>query len=246
MIDGRDRDACRRAAASSTPPRAEAPAPRARAPPRRRRGRARPTPGRSPPSIPDAIARRRRRPCASRDAHRLDRAVGRARLDDEPRAELADHLPVHRVHLDAARAEQLRELAVRLEIHVVRELEALVVRQADRRAVVEAARALLRLGDERAAERDVQLLEAAADGEERHAHLDRQRDELQRRRVAVGVVGLVALRRLLAVARRDARSSASRSGARRRRARGSPRRSSSSPRLGSSSGAAPAMATAFR
>ena len=59
--------------------------------------------------------------------------------------------------------------------------------------MVEAARPLLRLGDERAAERDVQLLEAAADGEEGHAALERQRNEAEDGVVAGEIVGLVAL-----------------------------------------------------
>ena len=127
---------------------------------------------------------------------------GACAFDREPWAELADHLAMHRVDLYAARAEQRGELAVRLEIHLMRELEALVVRHADRRAMVEAAGALLRLGDERAAERDVQLLEAAADRKERHAALERKRDQRERRRVAIKIVRLVPLRRLLSVARR--------------------------------------------
>ena len=109
---------------------------------------------------------------------------------------------MHGIHPDTAGIDERAELAVRLEIDLVRQLETLVVRQVERGAMIEAARPLLRLGDQRAAERDVQFLEAAADGEERHAHLDRKRDQTHRRLVAREVVRLVALARLDAVARR--------------------------------------------
>ena len=51
----------------------------------------------------------------------------------------------------------------------------------------------------RAAERHVQFLDAAADGEQRHAALDRPADQRQGRRVAVGIVGAVGLAGVAAI-----------------------------------------------
>ena len=60
-----------------------------------------------------------------------------------------------------------------------------------RHAVVHAAGQLADLRMERAAERDIHLLQAAADAEQRHAALDAGLDQRQRHRVALLVVGLV-------------------------------------------------------
>ena len=60
-----------------------------------------------------------------------------------------------------------------------------------RHAVVHAARQLADLRVQRAPERDVHLLEAAADAEDRHAAGDAGLDERQRQGVAILVVGLV-------------------------------------------------------
>ena len=70
-----------------------------------------------------------------------------------------------------------------------------------RRAMVERAFALLDFGGERAAQRDVELLDAAADRQQRHAVLDRLADQRQGRRIAGGIVGAVGLAGIAAIER---------------------------------------------
>ena len=60
-----------------------------------------------------------------------------------------------------------------------------------RHAVVHAARQLADFRDQRAAERDVHLLQPAADAEQRHTALDAGLDQRQRHRIAFLVVGLM-------------------------------------------------------
>ena len=133
--------------------------------------------------------------------NRLDRAVLGDRLDLKSRAQPVDALAMHRIDHDVACAEHAGEAASRLDRYILADGEALVLVVAHRRAVVERAFALLDLGGERAAERHVQLLDAAADGEQRHAVLDRLADQRQRGRVAVGIVGAVGLAGVAAIER---------------------------------------------
>ena len=67
--------------------------------------------------------------------------------------------------------------------------------------MVERTLALLDFGGQRAAQRDVQFLDAAADGEQRHAALDRLADQRQRRGVAGGIVGTVGFAGVAAIER---------------------------------------------
>ena len=129
----------------------------------------------------------------SLDRHGLDRAVLRHGLDLQPAAEPVDALAMHGIDHDLAGAEHAGKAASGLDRHALADGEALVLIVADRGAVVERALPLLYLGRERAAERDVEFLDAAADGEQRHAALDRLADQRQRRGVAVGIVGTVGL-----------------------------------------------------
>ena len=100
-----------------------------------------------------------------------------------------------RVHAKRLGAEDAGERAARLEVDVLADGEALVLDVGDRRPVVHPPREEVELRDQRPAEGDVQLLHAAADGEERHATADRGADQGEGEGVAVGVVGLGFRRR---------------------------------------------------
>ena len=95
-------------------------------------------------------------------------------------------------------AEQLGENAARREADLVPLGEddfqigmEFAVRQ-PRRAMIEAPRQLADFGMQRAAERDIHLLKAAADAEQRHAARDAGLDQRQRERIAAVVVRLAA------------------------------------------------------
>jgi hypothetical protein len=85
--------------------------------------------------------------------------------------------------------------------HRVADRELLLERAVGRHAVVQAAGDLADLGVQRAAEGDVELLEAAADAEHRHAAGDAFVDQRQGERVAVGIEGAVLFSGFVAVVR---------------------------------------------
>ena len=98
--------------------------------------------------------------------------------------------------------KQLREGAARNQADVVAVGEddggvgMDLARRQSRHAMVHAPRQLADLGMQRAAERDVHLLKAAADAEDRHAAGDADLDQRQRQGVAGLVVGLMRGMRL--------------------------------------------------
>ena len=110
---------------------------------------------------------------------RLDGAVFRHALDDDPLARFEDALAVQRIHADGLAAEEPGERAVRgtswtswrsakTTVRIGMDLAVLQPRH----AMVHASRQLADLRMQRAAEGDVHLLQAAADAEERHAARD--------------------------------------------------------------------------
>jgi pimeloyl-ACP methyl ester carboxylesterase len=133
------------------------------------------------------------------DDQRLGRLVGRPALDDDPGRPLQDPLPVQRVHHDLGRAEHLVEPPALGEPHRMADRELLLERRVGGHAVVHPTRNLADLGVQRAAEGDVELLEPAADAEDRHPARHALVDERQRHGVPVGVEGAVLLGRLVAV-----------------------------------------------
>ena len=135
-------------------------------------------------------------------ADRLDSPVGGVGFHRKAVAEPADRLAVERVHAQSSGAEDLRQHAAGFYFHVLADGEAQVVVVADRRAMVAATGEFLHLGDERAAMRDVQLLHAAADGEEWHAVPERGGDQRQRDGVAARIVRQRLVARRCTVAER--------------------------------------------
>ena len=133
---------------------------------------------------------------------RLDDAVGCGGLDREARRQPLDALAVDRVHHGLALAEDPFQHAAGADVDEMRGCIAHVDVVMLGRAVVEAALVALEFGLQRAAHDDVQLLEAAADAEERDAALDGAGNEAQRELVARMVIGLMVGRGLLAVMRR--------------------------------------------
>ena len=85
------------------------------------------------------------------------------------------------------------------QLHRMRRTVALLERHGLVRAMVGAARQLVHVLVQRAAERDVQLLKAAADGEQRHREIERAPDQWQGRGIAGGVQRAVRPRRRPAV-----------------------------------------------
>ncbi len=94
------------------------------------------------------------------------------------------------------------QVAARHQVHLVRRRVLLLERLRLVLAVIRHARHVLHLLPQRAAERDVHLLEAAADGEQRQARFDRARDQRQRRRIPMRVVQRVRIARRPGVSRR--------------------------------------------
>ena len=127
-------------------------------------------------------------PGAERTVKPSIEAIGRARLDVEALTQLLHALRVQRVHHDAIDACQPAQQSARGQLDLVRRLVLDFERVALVLAVVEHARHFLHLLPQRTAVSDVQLLEPAADREERHARRDHTRDQRQRGRVPVRIV----------------------------------------------------------
>ena len=128
-------------------------------------------------------------------AHGLDRPILGHRLHDEPWRQSIDTLAMQRVDLDPrGPAQQPLEPAAGGEVHWMGQSIALRPRLGLVGAVVAPARQLVHMLVQAAAQRHVELLDAAADGQERHAAGNRAADQRQRGGVAVGV-GEVALPR---------------------------------------------------
>jgi hypothetical protein len=109
------------------------------------------------------------------DAHRLDDAVWRPCLDGQARAEPVDTLRVQRIDPDPFAAGEPRELTARHQLHVVRRSVLDLERVVRVFFVHFDARELMQLLVERATVGDVELLEAAADREQRQSGLHRTR-----------------------------------------------------------------------
>ena len=126
---------------------------------------------------------------------RLDRAVLGDGLDREAVGEPVDALAVQRVDLDPLGAvEQRLQDAARRQSDGMGEAVALLERLGLVRAVVEPARELMDMLVQRAAQGDVELLQPAADAQDRHGPGERADDQGQGGGVARRV-GLVALAR---------------------------------------------------
>jgi hypothetical protein len=120
-------------------------------------------------------------------------SCGKVSTSSSPGRGSADRLAMERVDADAAGAEHRREAASFLDDHVLADAVGDVEFLHVGLAVIPDARQVLNFGCERAAERDVEFLNAATDGEKRHAALQRAGDERQAGRVAAGIEGAVAL-----------------------------------------------------
>src|SRR5690606_16590996 len=101
--------------------------------------------------------------------YRLDDAVRGAGVDLEARRQPSDALTVQGIDLDRRGAEQAGEAAALAQFNRLADGEAVVRALAPRRAMIHPSRLFLQFAFERAAEGDIQLLHAAADGEQRHA-----------------------------------------------------------------------------
>jgi hypothetical protein len=144
----------------------------------------------------------RERRCVD-DADGFDQTVRRHGFDGEAGAELRDALLVQRVDVDvvAAAGERVQQ-AARRQMHDVRGAVLRVHRRVVVLAVIVEARHFVHALMQRAAADDVQLLKAAADGEHRHARVERGAQQRQRRRVAGRIVLGAGRARLAAVSMR--------------------------------------------
>jgi len=134
------------------------------------------------------------------DPHGLDGAVVGDRLDDQPVGQPVDRLGVQRVdHQGLGAAGQPRALAAGDQAHRVARVVAELARQLAVAPVVELAGQLVDQLVQAAAERDVELLVAAADRQHGHAALQRHADQRQGGGVALAVVQGALARRLAAV-----------------------------------------------
>src|ERR1700752_5364116 len=122
------------------------------------------------------------------EAHRFDDPIVGAAFGLDPRGGLRNALPMQRIHLRLGLAEDARELAAGAKRDLVSRPVHLLVRHVLRRAVIHAAVGAVDLRVESAAERDVQLLEAAADAEDRDLARDRGADQRQRDGIAPGIL----------------------------------------------------------
>src|SRR4051812_40307175 len=129
----------------------------------------------------------------------LDDPIGRDRLGGEARGEPADTLAMQTVHHGLALPQDLLENAAGSNCDrvggAVFHVEILDLAG----TMIETALAPLDLGFERAAERNVELLVASADAEERDAALDHRLDHAERQSIAMVVVRLIIGARLAAV-----------------------------------------------
>ena len=142
-----------------------------------------------------------------RSAHGLDQAVLGEGLGLQRLGEARNALPVQRIDHDLVGADPIAQFSA--QRHRVDRPVALVEWNIEAGAMVLVAVHGVHRLIQAAAERDVQLLEAAADGEERRLALDRGADQRQRQRVAQGIEPIRHERRLLAVMlRRDVRRAA--------------------------------------
>src|SRR5215472_17151136 len=118
------------------------------------------------------------KPRSAGDADGLDRAILRHALDHDPVARLQNALTMQGVHADGLAAEDARENAARHQPDLVAvgkdngRVGMDLARLGARHAVVQAAGQLADLVMQRAAERDVHLLKAAADPQDGHATRD--------------------------------------------------------------------------
>ena len=130
-------------------------------------------------------------------AHGLDQTVLGEGLGLQRLGEARDALPVQRIDHDLVFADPVAQFPA--QPHRVDRPVALVERNIEARAMilvtVHGVNGLIQA----AAKRDVQLLEAAADREERRLALDRGADQRQRQRVAQGIEPVGHERRFLAV-----------------------------------------------
>src|SRR5579863_2335734 len=122
------------------------------------------------------------------DAERLDQAIGRTRLDGEPRAEAIDSLRVQRVDAQALVARQLAQHPTLLEHDVVRGTVLDLEGQSLVLAMIELALELVDFLMECATEGDVHLLEPAANTEHGDPDSDRFANERQCRRITRRIV----------------------------------------------------------
>lgn len=126
-------------------------------------------------------------------SHRFDRAVGGPAFRYQGIGNTRHTLPMQRVYLNRPCAQQIFEGAARFQRYVMRRAVLDVERIVLVLAVVEARseaglrRHFVDMLVKSAAESDVQLLKAAADGKERHAPFNTVPDERQRQRVALAV-----------------------------------------------------------
>ncbi len=143
------------------------------------------------------------------EAHRLDNPILGAAFHLDARGRFRDPLPMQRIHLGLGLAEDARELAAGEERDLVSRAIHLFVRHVSRRAMVHPPFGQVDMGVERAAQRDIQLLETAADAKHRHIALDRRADQRQRDGIAPGILRAVRpVGRAFVVMYRDIRRAA--------------------------------------
>ena len=127
----------------------------------------------------------------------FDGAVVRHALDDDAFAGLENALAMERVHPDGFLTKKPREGAARGETNIMTVAEDDVVIRMDfarlqsRHPMVHAPGQFADLGVQRAAERYIHLLKAAADAEQRHAASDADLDQCQCQCVTPQVVRLM-------------------------------------------------------
>ncbi len=120
--------------------------------------------------------------------NRLDLAVRRYGLGEESRRQAIDPLAVQRVHSEAPFTEHLGETPAGCDLHRMGGTVLRLQRRVLVLAVIGAAGNFLDMLVQRAAERDVQLLEAAADREHRLARGDGGLEQRQRGGIAMLVL----------------------------------------------------------
>ena len=128
--------------------------------------------------------------------YRLDRAVVRCRLYPERRGKIGNRLAVQRIHARLHIRQDRGQRPVGAHGDRMLDLEAAVPVLDLFGTVVHAPLLALDFGIERAAERYIELLQAAAHGQKRQAALDGAAGKAQGDAVAAWVVGLVVLVRL--------------------------------------------------
>ena len=130
-----------------------------------------------------------RKAARRRDAEALDHPVARARLDAQAAAEFAHALAMERIHLQAfCTAREALQLPAGLEPDLmdgrVLALDGLIFRL----AVIEETRHFMKFLPERAAEGNIDLLEATADPQHRHPVRHRPRNQRQGGLIAMRIV----------------------------------------------------------